>query len=254
MQGPKTALVTGAARRIGRTIAIDLARHGWAVAIHFNQAEDDATAAVAEATDAGGTAIAVAADLEDETQVEGLLPQVTDALGPVGLLVNNAARFEHDDIHTVDRESWDHHLAINLRAPLILSQAMARALPDDQEGVIVNMLDQRVWNLTDRFLSYTVSKSALWTLTRTLALGLAPRIRVNAIGPGPTMPNTRQTEAQFQRQAESTPLRRAVAVEDITAAVRFIVDTPSMTGQMIALDSGQHLGRPQPEGGDVAPE
>ena len=254
MQGPKTALVTGAARRIGRAIAIDLARHGWAVAIHFNRAQDDADAVVAEATAAGAKAVAIAADLADESQAEGLLPQVIDALGPVGLLVNNASRFDYDDIHTADRESWDRHLAINLRAPFVLSQAFARALPDDREGVIVNMLDQRVWNLTEQFLSYTVSKSALWTLTQTMALGLAPRIRVNGIGPGPTMPNTRQTDAQFQQQAESTPLRRGVAVSDIAAAVRFIVDTPSMTGQMIALDSGQHLGQTQPEGGEDALE
>jgi len=241
MSIPRTALVTGAAKRIGRAIALDLARHGWAVAVHYSQSGDDADATVDDIRNAGGTAVSIQADLSVERQTVSLMAQTVDALGPVGCLVNNASTFEHDDIASADRSSWDAHIETNLRAPFVLIQEMARALPDDCNGVVVNMLDQRVWNLTPHFLSYTVSKSGLWTMTRTLALALAPRIRVNAIGPGPVFPNTRQTEEHFKRQYESLPLRRPVDPSEICNAVQFIISAASMTGQMIALDSGQHL-------------
>jgi NAD(P)-dependent dehydrogenase (short-subunit alcohol dehydrogenase family) len=251
---PKHALVTGSGRRIGRAIAIDLARNGWSVAVHYHTSQEDAEAVAAEIVDAGGKAVTLAADLRDESQVDRLISDAADALGPIGCLVNNASRFERDEADTATRESWDGHLDVNLRAPFVLIQKMAQALPDDAEGVVVNMLDERVWNLTPHFTSYTVSKAALWTLTQTLALALAPKIRVNAIGPGPTLASPRQTPAQFQEQYESMPLRRAVDPQEICDAVRFIIDAGSMTGQMLALDSGQHLAWTQPTVGQSSSE
>jgi NAD(P)-dependent dehydrogenase (short-subunit alcohol dehydrogenase family) len=238
--------VTGAAKRIGRAIAVDLARHGWAVAVHYHRSGDAAQAAVAEIQRTGGTAVALQADLSRESDAESLLQRATDALGPVGCLVNNASVFRPDEIDSAGRASWDAHLETNLRAPFVLIQTMARLLPQAHEGVIVNMLDQRVWNLTPHFLSYTLSKSGLWTLTRTLALALAPRIRVNAIGPGPTLPSERQDAEQFRRQYESIPLQKPVEVAEVCEAVRFLISATSMTGQMIALDGGQHLAWTRP--------
>ncbi len=239
---PNTALVTGAARRIGRAIALDLASHGWAVAVHHHAAGADATAVVAEITAAGGRAVALAADFGRESEVASLLPRAAAALGPIGLLVNNAAVFEPDLVDSATRESWDAHLEVNLRAPFVLIQALAAALPPGAGACVVNMLDQRVWNLTASFVSYTVSKSALWALTRSCALALAPRIRVNAIGPGPTLQSARQTTAEFERQCAAMPLGRGTTPEEICQAVRFILGAPAMTGQMIVLDGGQHLG------------
>jgi NAD(P)-dependent dehydrogenase (short-subunit alcohol dehydrogenase family) len=251
---PKNALVTGSSRRIGRAIALDLAHHGWSVAVHYHMSQEDAEAVAAEIVDTGGKAVTLAADLRDEAQVGTLISDAADALGPIGCLVNNASRFERDEADTVTRESWDGHLDVNLRAPFVLIQKMAETLPHDAEGVVVNMLDERVWNLTPHFTSYTVSKAALWTLTQTLALALAPKIRVNAIGPGPTLASPRQTPAQFQEQYESMPLRRAVDPQEICDAVRFIIDAGSMTGQMLALDSGQHLAWTQPTVGQSSSE
>lgn len=239
---PKTALVTGAARRIGRVIAEDLAAAGWAVVVHYNRSAVEAAAVVAGIEAAGGRAVALSADFADEDATRRLMAQAIDRFGAIGCLVNNASRFERDAIDDATRASWDAHMEPNLRAPFVLSQAMAAALPGDREGVIVNIIDQRVWNLTPHFLSYTLSKTGLWTLTQTLALALAPNIRVNGIGPGPTLRNERQTEAQFQRQRNSVPLRRGPSSGEVARAVRFIIDSPSMTGQMIALDGGQHLG------------
>ncbi|MEX2617321.1 MAG: SDR family oxidoreductase [Alphaproteobacteria bacterium] len=245
---PKTALVTGAARRIGKAIACDLAAWGWSVVVHYNRSAEDADAVVAEIGRRGGTAIALRADLAVEAETKRLMVDSVARFGPVGCLVNNASHFERDGIADATRASWDVHLESNLRAPFVLSQDMAAALPAGEEGVIVNILDQRVWNLTPYFVSYTLSKTGLWTLTQTLALALAPRIRVNGIGPGPTLRNERQTEEQFRRQQESVPLRRGASSEEVARAVRFIVESPSMTGQMIALDGGQHLGWRQPLG------
>lgn len=250
---PRAALVTGAGRRIGRVIALDLARHGWAVALHYNRSEQDAAALALEVEEAGGRVVTLKADLAIERESAALVPRAVEALGPLGCLVNNASVFTHDGIETANRESWDSHIEANLRAPLVLTQAFARALPRPRGGVVVNLLDQRVWNLTPHFLSYTVSKSALWTLTRTLALALAPRIRVNAIGPGPVLPSARQTQAQFDAQCASLPLSRGATPEEIAEGIRFLVSARSMTGQMIALDGGQHLAWAQP-GQDARPE
>jgi NAD(P)-dependent dehydrogenase (short-subunit alcohol dehydrogenase family) len=235
------ALVTGAAQRIGRALALDLAAHGHAVAVHYHRSAELAEDVVAEIGRAGGKAIALGGDLADEAAVERLIPAAA-ALGPVTLLVNNASLFERDEPSTVTRASWDAHLNVNLRAPFVLIQALARQLPDGADANVVNLLDQRVWNLTPHFTSYTLSKAGLWTLTQTLALALAPRIRVNAIGPGPALASVRQSELQFARQQASTPLRRGTTPDEICAALRFILATPAMTGQMIALDGGQHLG------------
>ncbi len=250
----KAALVTGAGRRIGRAIALDLAAQGWAVAVHYHRSGRAAAEMVAQIVQAGGQAVALSADLGSEAEVQALLPAAVERLGPLTLLVNNASRFERDGVEDATRESWDTHMEANLRAPFVLSQAFAAHLPPDERGLIVNLLDQRVWNPTPHFLSYTLSKMGLWALTRTLAQALAPRIRVNGIGPGPTLRNDRQTEEEFSAQWDSTPLRRGTTPEEICAALRFLIAAPAMTGQMIALDGGEHLGWAQPAHGFVPVE
>ena len=245
---PRAALVTGGAARIGRTIAEALARDGWAVAVHHRESGDAALAVVADIERQGGRAVALRADLAEEAQVEALAARAAEALGPLGCLVNNASLFDHDDIESADRASWERHMAVNLRAPFVLMQAFAAALPAGAEGCIVNLLDQRVWNLTPHFMSYTLSKAGLWTLTQTAALALAPRIRVNGIGPGPTLPSVRQSPEHFAAQCAATPLKRSVAPADIADGIRFILAARALTGQMIALDSGQHLGWAMPQG------
>jgi len=238
---PRAALITGAARRIGRAIALDLAEAGFKVAVHCHASASEGEALVNEIRAKGGEAVALVADLASETSVVELMPQAIAALGPVGVLVNNASTFERDEALTATRAGWDFHMEVNLRAPFVLSQHFARQLPEAAEGVIVNLLDQRVWNLTPHFTTYTLSKAGLWTLTQTLALALAPRIRVVGIGPGPALPSARQTPEQFAAQAARTPLGRATSPAEITGAVRFILGSPSLTGQMVALDGGQHL-------------
>lgn len=238
---PKAALITGAGKRIGRTIALALANDGWAVAIHYNSSAADAEGVVAEIAAAGGKAVALKADLAREAEVETLLPRATAALGPLGLLVNNASVFDRDEVKTVTRASWDTHMETNLRAPFVLMQGLARQLPAAAEGVVINVLDERVLSLTPHFVSYTVSKAGLWTLTQTMALALAPRIRVVGIGPGPTLPSPRQSAEQFARQAGSMPLERGANPDEVAAAVRFIIGARSMTGSIVMLDGGQHL-------------
>ncbi|BAE52605.1 SDR family oxidoreductase [Paramagnetospirillum magneticum] len=239
---PRAALVTGGGRRIGRAIALDLARQGFAVAVHCHHSAADAQAVRDEITGHGGRAVVVSADLGREDQVTSLVASAQSALGPLGLLVNNASVFEKDDALGADRASWDLHMEVNLRAPFVLTQGFARALPPDAEGLVVNLLDQRVWSLTPHFTSYTLSKAALWAATQTLALALAPRIRVVGIGPGPALPSSRQTEAQFAAQVADLPLARGTSPEEVCRTLRFLLATPSITGQMIALDGGQHLG------------
>ena len=248
---PRAALVTGAATRIGRTIAEALAHDGWAVAVHHRESGEAARDVVAGIESAGGRAVALRADLAEEAEVETLVARATDAFGPLGCLVNNASPFDYDDLQSADRASWDRHMAVNLRAPFVLMQRFAAALPDEAEGCIVNMLDQRVWSLTPHFMSYTLSKAGLWTLTQTAALALAPRIRVNGIGPGPTLPSSRQNPEHFAAQCDATPLKRGVAPADIADGIRFILAARALTGQMIALDSGQHLGWAMPQGEQV---
>jgi NAD(P)-dependent dehydrogenase (short-subunit alcohol dehydrogenase family) len=245
---PKAALVTGAGKRIGRAIALALGRDGWAVAVHYHRSAAEAKAVVSDIVAAGGRAAALEADLGREAEVEKLVPRAAAVLGPLGALVNNASVFENDTALGATRDSWDRHLSINLRAPFVLMQQFARELPETAEGNVVNVLDERVWSLTPYFVSYTLSKAGLWNLTQSMALALAPRIRVNGIGPGPTLPSPRQSEAQFRRQQEMMPLRRGTTPEEIAAAVLFVLSAPAMTGQMIALDGGQHLGWAQAAG------
>jgi NAD(P)-dependent dehydrogenase (short-subunit alcohol dehydrogenase family) len=236
-------LITGAARRIGRALALDFAGRGWAVAVHYQGSAAEAEAVAVEIAAQGGAAAAVRADLRSEDETATLVDRAGAALGrPILGLINNASVFEYDTWETADRASWDLHLQVNTRAPLVLTQHYVRGLPTGAAGCVVNLIDQRVWNLTPLFTSYTVSKAALWTLTQTLALALAPQVRVNAIGPGPTLPSRRQSEADFQRQWRSVPLARPAGVDEICRAVRFLFEAPSVTGQMIAVDGGQHLG------------
>jgi NAD(P)-dependent dehydrogenase (short-subunit alcohol dehydrogenase family) len=246
--GPKTALVSGAAKRIGRAIALGLAKSGWAVAIHYNGSKKEAESLVAEIEADGGRACALKADLAREDETSHLIPQAVEKLGPLTLLVNNASVFKEDTPQTTTRQSWDIHMEVNLRAAFVLSQAFYSQLPEEFSGNIINIIDQRVWNLTPHFTSYTLSKAGLWTLTQTLAMALAPRVRVNAIGPGPTLPSARQSEDDFARQSLSTPLQKKVSPEEIADAVRFILDASSLSGQMMALDAGQHLGWASPSG------
>lgn len=244
----RSVLVTGGASRIGLAVATALAADGCRVAIHFGRSAAAAEDAAASLSTAGGTVVTLSADLSREEEAGALVDRAAAALGaPLNCLVNNAAVFDRDTVETATRETWNHHMDVNLRAAFILTQCFARALPPGAEGNIVNMLDQRVWNLTSEFVTYTLSKSALWTLTRTMALALAPRIRVNGVGPGPVLPSARQAESHFATQAAATPLGRPVEIADVVATVRFLIATPSITGQMIAVDSGQHLSAPRGE-------
>ncbi|MGE3830313.1 MAG: SDR family oxidoreductase [Parvibaculaceae bacterium] len=234
-------LITGAARRIGRKLALDLAADGWAVAIHCNSSRDDAESLRSEIAGRGGRSAIVVGDLSDPEVPDRLIAAAASALGPLTCLINNASRFEPDEASNVTLESWASHLDTNLRAPVFLSQSFAAQLPPDTDGNIINIIDQRVWKLTPKFFSYTASKSALWTVTRTLAQALAPRIRVNAIGPGPALPNARMEEADFERQSRLTLLKRGTSPDEISAAAKYILSARAMTGQMIVLDGGQHL-------------
>lgn len=246
---PHVALVTGGAKRLGRAIALKLAAHGWDIALHCHHSREAAEATAADIRALGRRTLLLPADLGREADVQALIPAAGRGLGPVTCLINNASVFEMDKIDTVTRDSWDRHIETNLRAPFVLSQAMANALPEGATGNIINMLDQRVWKLTPYFMSYTVAKMGLWTLTRTMALALAPRIRVNAIGPGPTLPSPRQTPEHFAAQSAAMPLGHGATPDEIAETVCYILGSPSMTGQMIALDGGEHLGWQVPNKG-----
>jgi NAD(P)-dependent dehydrogenase (short-subunit alcohol dehydrogenase family) len=234
-------LVTGAAKRLGRAIALKLAREGYDVAIHYRSSKSEAEAVAAEVKALGRRAALVDGELAIEGDVAKLVPRAVAVLGPLTALVNSASVFEDDRIETATRASWDKHLDTNLRAPLVLSQAFAKQLPTNVHGGIVNIIDQQVLNLTPQFLSYTVSKAGLWTLTRTLAQALAPRIRVNAVAPGPSLKAERQSQANFDAHVKATLLQRPSEPEDIAGAVAYLLAAPAVTGQMIVVDSGQHL-------------
>jgi NAD(P)-dependent dehydrogenase (short-subunit alcohol dehydrogenase family) len=237
------ALVTGGARRIGRALAQACAAAGYDVAIHVRSPGDDADAAAGEVRSAGRKATILACDLRKESAVVALVGEAESELGPVTLLVNSASVFEEDAFATLNRASWDVHMETNLRAPLVLAQAFARRLAGDREGLIVNVLDQRVWRPTPEFFSYSLSKAALWQATLMMAQALAPRIRVNGIGPGPTLQSIHQEPQDFAEEAGSTLIGRPVAPAEIGQALRYLIDAPSVTGQMIAVDGGQHLAR-----------
>lgn len=234
-------LITGAAKRLGRAIALKLADEGYDVAIHYRSSKPDAESLAAEILAKGRRAALVDGELSKESDVVTFVPRATAALGVVTALVNSASVFEDDRVETMTRASWDKHIEANLRAPLVLAQGFAKALPAGAHGAIVNLIDQAVLNLTPQFMSYTVSKAALWTLTQTLAQALAPRIRVNAVAPGPSLKAERQTQANFDAHVKATLLQRPSAPQDIAGAVHYLLTAPAVTGQMITVDSGQHL-------------
>jgi NAD(P)-dependent dehydrogenase (short-subunit alcohol dehydrogenase family) len=237
----KNALVTGAAKRLGRAIALDLAAHGWNVAIHYNSSEEDADSAAQAARAFGADAAILKCDLSREAQTATLVARAAAEIGPLTALINSASLFENDDWQSATRQSWDDHMETNLRAPLLLSQTFARQLPENARGNIINIIDQRVLKPTPQFLSYSLSKAGLYWLTTTLAQGMGPRIRVNAVGPGPTLKNPRQSDADFNRQRDATILGRGADPADICGAVRYLLEAEAVTGQMIAVDGGQHL-------------
>jgi NAD(P)-dependent dehydrogenase (short-subunit alcohol dehydrogenase family) len=241
MKSKPAALVTGGSKRIGKAIALDLAAHGFTLAIHCNGSRTDADALARLIADNGGEAAVFQADLTVQSQVRQLLPAVTAKLGPVSLLVNNASIFEDDSADALEEAMLDRHFALHVKAPSFLAHDFVAQLPAGDEGLIVNIIDERVWKLTPRFYSYTLSKAALWTATRTMAQTFAPNIRVNAIGPGPTLPNSRQSEADFQRQSAGLLLGKGPDLAEFGATIRYLWAAKSVTGQMIALDGGQHL-------------
>ncbi len=237
----KTVLITGGAKRLGRAIALALADAGWSVAVHYNSSEAEAEETVADLHARHVHAMAINADLANEEHTQRLIERACEDMGQLTALVNNASVFENDRIATITRASWDKHIETNLRAPLVLAQHFAQQLPTGAEGAIVNLLDQRLLKPTPQFLSYSTSKAGLAWLTVTLAQALAPRIRVNAVAPGPTLRNARQSEIDFRHQIEATLLGRGATPEDIAAAVRYLLEAHAVTGQIIAVDGGQHL-------------
>ncbi len=251
------ALVTGGAVRMGRAMALYLARRGFDVAVHFHGSGAAATQTAAGIRAAGVSAAVLQADLLDVAATQALVPAAAAALGgPLTLLINNASIFEYDTLQTATRDSWDRHLNSNLRAPFLLTQAFARDVPPPAtdakgepvaRGLVVNMIDQRVRKLTPGFMTYTLAKSALWTLTQTAAQALAPAVRVNAIGPGPTVRGLRQSEEHFAAQRSGTILGRGADADEICAALGFFVDAPGVTGQLVCVDGGQHLGWQTPD-------
>lgn len=257
MTQARRALVTGGAARLGRAISLYLASRGFDVAVHYASSQGPAEAVVGEIEQLGQSAVAVKADLLNESESSTLVDRATDALsGPLTCLVNNASIFEDDSIQTATRASWDRHIESNLRAPFVLIQKFAEQVPacavDERnepiaQGLVVNMIDQRVHKLTPNFMSYTLAKAGLWTLTQTAARALAPNIRVNGIGPGPTLKGKNQSEEQFAEQRGATILQRGANPEDIVAAVGYFLDAPAVTGQMVNVDGGQHLAWQTPD-------
>jgi NAD(P)-dependent dehydrogenase (short-subunit alcohol dehydrogenase family) len=241
MAAKPAALVTGGSKRIGRAISRDLAAHGFAVAIHCNGSRAEAEILAHEIGSAGGEAGVFEADLTTFDEVRSLLPAVNIRFGEVSLLINNASVFEDDAADGLDEAVFDRHFALHVKAPSFLAQDFAAQMPEDGEGLIVNIIDERVWKLTPRFYSYTLSKAALWAATRTMAQTFAPKVRVNAIGPGPTLPNSRQTEADFRQQTAGLLLGKGPELSEFGATIRYLWEAKSVTGQMIALDGGQHL-------------
>lgn len=239
--GMRTVLITGAAYRIGRAIARSFADRGWQVVIHYRSSPEAAETLAGEIRAAGGKAVTLIADLAEADQVRSLLPRCIERAGAPHCLVNNASLYLDDELATLDERSWQAHMDINLRAPVLLAQSFAKHLPAGVDGNVVNIVDQRVLKPSPEFFSYAVSKSGLWWATRTMAQALAPAIRVNAVSPGPVLPSIHQTPEDFRAEASATLLKRGATPEQIASAVHFLVDTPAITGQMICVDGGQHL-------------
>ena len=257
MEHQKRALVTGAGHRLGRAMALYLAGRGYDVAVHYASSAAGAEAVVAEIAGLERQAVALQADLLDEAATQGLVARAAEALGgPLTVLVNNASIFEYDTLDSATRDSWDRHMESNLRAPFVLTQGFAAQVPAPRrdardepvaQGLVVNMIDQRVRRLTPEFMTYTLAKMGLWALTRTAAMALAPKVRVNAIGPGPTLRGGRQTEENFARQRAATVLERGASPEDICAALGYFLEAPAITGQLLCVDGGQHLAWETPD-------
>ncbi|MGU3574863.1 SDR family oxidoreductase [Brucellaceae bacterium C25G] len=240
-------LVTGGARRIGKAITQDMAHHNFPVIIHYNDSADEAEQLKNEIINDGGRAAIVQADLTSMTDVKTLMDKAALFFGPVRILVNNASLFENDQIGHLDEELWDRHFMVHVKAPVFLAENMSRSLSSEEEGMIINVIDQRVLKLNPQFYSYTLSKSALWTATRTLAQSLAPHIRVNAVSPGPTLPSERQDPRDFNQQVSQVLLKRAPDLHEFGQTIRTLWDLKSVTGQMICLDGGQHLAWETPD-------
>ena len=247
----KTALITGAAKRIGKGIALALAIDGYDVAIHFSESNTDAQNLRDQLEQFGIQATCLKADLMDDRQIASLVDRASESLGnELTLLINNASIFEEDSIKTMTLESWDRHIYTNLKAPAFLSQAFANQVSKcalDQNGEllsksnIINIIDQKVLNTNPNFLTYTLAKSGLWNLTRLSAQALGPDVRVNAIGPGPVLKAIHQSEEHFQKQRKDTILGRGSDVDEICNAIKFILGSPGFTGQMLSIDGGEHL-------------
>ena len=237
----KNVLVTGAAIRLGRAIVLDLAGAGWNVALHYHHSSDEAEKTAGDARKFGVKIVTLKADLAKEAETAALIGRAATEIGPLTALINSASLFENDDIKSASRESWDAHMETNLRAPFLLSQQFANQLPKGENGNIINIIDQRVLKPTPQFLSYSLSKAGLYWLTTTMAQALGPSIRVNAVGPGPTLRNARQSEQDFARQRDATVLQHGAEPADVAAAIRYLLSAGAVTGQMIAVDGGQHL-------------
>ena len=237
----RVALVTGAAQRIGRAIALDLAAHGWQIAVHYATSRDAAETVAEEIRGLGRRATTFAADLSRSAEVRGLIPRCISGLGAPNCLVNNASLFLDDTLASLEEESWQAHMNVNMRAPVLLAQSMAAQLPPGAQGHVVNIVDQRVLRPTPEFFSYSASKAGLWWATRTMAQALAPAIRVNAVAPGPVLRSIHQSQEEFEAEQGATLLGYGASPEEIASAVRFLIETPAITGQMICVDGGQHL-------------
>ncbi|WP_169570134.1 SDR family oxidoreductase [Sneathiella limimaris] len=239
----KHAFISGAAKRIGKAIALNLARNGWNISIHHNKSADDALSLKSELEEIGVRAALAPADLSNSDEIKVCFENAARKLGPINTLINNASVFDKDDLPSLTDTSFTNHMQTNLLAPVLLTQAFASQDNLDQleDPTVINIIDQRVFNLRPGFMSYTLSKSALWTFTQTAAMELAPAIRVNAIGPGPTLPSKRQTPEQFKRQIEQVPLKRGASPEEISEGVQFLLKSRSITGEFLAMDGGQHL-------------
>ena len=253
----KRALVTGAGARIGRAMALYLGQHGYDVAVHYATSRSGADDVVADLSQMGQNAVALQADLLDESAVQNLMPAAMQALGgPITCLINNASIFEYDNITSATRNNWDRHMESNLRAPFVLTQALATTAPEPlydaqnepmAQALVINMIDQRVRKLTPEFMTYTIAKMGLWAFTQTAARALAPKVRVNAIGPGPTLQGARQSANHFAAQRRNTILQRGAGTDDITGALGYFVNATAVTGQLLCVDGGQHLGWKTPD-------
>ena len=244
MEHTKNAIVTGGAKRIGRAIVDSLSQTGWAIAIHYKSSKQEADDCADSLRNSGRKAAAIYCDLSDAQEVDTLIHRTSVALGgPISLLVNSASNFEEDEAQTFDRRSWDAHFEPNLRAPVTLARNMAMQLPSGEQGLVINIIDQRVMALKPNLFTYTLSKAALWTATQTLAQALAPNVRVVAISPGPTLANAYMTEDEFQKKKLRTLTKRGASLDEIVKAVNYVISADSLTGSMIMADGGQHLAR-----------